>query len=273
VRVAITGASGYIGSHLAASLASQGHDVIELSRRLQGGVGQSWELGDDVSLAGVDVVVHCAFDFRNYAVNLIGAGRLYEAARRDGVATIIHLSSLAAFEGCRSLYGKTKLKVENLTTESGGISLRAGTVWGGKQGGPIGAIEARLHKSVVVPQLTGCSPFRLVHVDDLIALISRLIERRSDFRATYFSVASSDVVEFKELLALMAHRAGLRRVFVPIPSLLVQAGLQMVESLGVQLSLRSDAIRNLRHGNPAPDLALPEALRVPLRSIRGVPYP
>jgi len=65
LRVAITGASGLIGSHLAVYLTTAGHDVVKLVRREAAGPGEvSWDPAagrlDADDLEGVDAVVNLA---------------------------------------------------------------------------------------------------------------------------------------------------------------------------------------------------------------------
>jgi uncharacterized protein len=63
LRVAVTGASGLIGSALAPCLTDDGHDVLRLVRRKAGGPGErEWDGSslDPAALEGVDAVVHLA---------------------------------------------------------------------------------------------------------------------------------------------------------------------------------------------------------------------
>lgn len=64
LRVAITGASGMIGSLLAADLARAGHQVVPIVRRTPGTGEIRWDPAgaglDPASLSGVDAVVHLA---------------------------------------------------------------------------------------------------------------------------------------------------------------------------------------------------------------------
>src|SRR5882757_8286924 len=65
MRIAITGASGLIGSALTRSLSAEGHEVVRLVRRAPSGPGEvRWdpEAGtvDTAGLAGTEAIVHLA---------------------------------------------------------------------------------------------------------------------------------------------------------------------------------------------------------------------
>ena len=93
MKVAVTGASGFIGTALVASLRGDGHEVVRLVRREPSGADEArWDPSagtiDDAALEGVDAVV-------NLAGPGIGDKRLtpsYKAevrdSRIDGTATI-----------------------------------------------------------------------------------------------------------------------------------------------------------------------------------------
>ena len=114
MRVLITGANGFLGSHVAEELARQGHELRLLLRRssqLTNLEDVSYErvegdVRDEESLQaatqGVEAVVHlagltAALRERDYvAVNAAGAATLAKAAREAGVKRFVYLSSLAA---------------------------------------------------------------------------------------------------------------------------------------------------------------------------------
>ncbi|VTR94891.1 hopanoid-associated sugar epimerase : Hopanoid-associated sugar epimerase OS=Moorea producens 3L GN=LYNGBM3L_07760 PE=4 SV=1: Epimerase [Gemmata massiliana] len=118
--VALTGATGFVGWHLASTLRAAGADVVALHRegsdtaRLQGiGVRTAVASLNDVrALAagcrGVDVLIHAAaaVDFGGdrqaiQRVNVDGTRAVMEAARASGVRRVVHLSSVAAVGATR----------------------------------------------------------------------------------------------------------------------------------------------------------------------------
>ena len=117
MRIAITGATGNLGSALLRRLADE-HTLVGLARRLPepgfGGAGTTWvsvDLAEDESLpvlreafAGADAVVHLAWGFQpshdqRYLTELGvgGTRRVLEAVTSAGVPHLVHLSSMGAY--------------------------------------------------------------------------------------------------------------------------------------------------------------------------------
>ena len=115
--VALTGASGFIGSYTAKALHAAGHAVRALvrptSRRdpIEPFVAE-WRTGDAADpqalaglVAGADAVIHNAADWdalersplANYERNVLGSLRLLEAARQAGVEQFLFVSSVAVY--------------------------------------------------------------------------------------------------------------------------------------------------------------------------------
>ncbi|MGY1771512.1 NAD-dependent epimerase/dehydratase family protein [Blastococcus sp. SYSU D00813] len=121
LRVAVTGASGNVGTALLRRLTDPAHGIAEvrgLARRRPPETapytGVDWHLvdlgeqssEDDVqrALDGVDAVVHLAWALqpgrhpeRLHAVNVDGTYRVARAAARTGVTHFVHMSSLGAY--------------------------------------------------------------------------------------------------------------------------------------------------------------------------------
>ena len=111
----VTGASGFLGSHVARLLAERGGGVRVLVRpssdlRALGDSASERVSGDlrdpaslDRALAGIETVFHVAADYRLWAANpaeiyesnVTGTRNLLEAARRAGVKRFVYTSSVA----------------------------------------------------------------------------------------------------------------------------------------------------------------------------------
>lgn len=115
MRVFVTGATGFVGHHVAKALASEGADLRLLARKtsnlanLEGIAGDTHvgDLADPESLrpalSDCDAVVHVAADYRlwipdpagMYKANVDGTRELLRLAREAGVPRVVYTSSVA----------------------------------------------------------------------------------------------------------------------------------------------------------------------------------
>jgi nucleoside-diphosphate-sugar epimerase len=112
MKVLITGATGFIGSHIVKSLVSKGHKVRTLVRKSSDtsdikGPGVDLAYGDitdpeslTVAVKGMDAVIHLAAmvsDFGPYkdfiALNIDGVKNILNAAKDEGVSRFVHFST------------------------------------------------------------------------------------------------------------------------------------------------------------------------------------
>lgn len=172
-RVLVTGATGFIGSHLAERLLRTGSSVRVAARRPEraavlseaGAEVRTVDLTEPKTLAGccddVEVVFHCGAWLGTpysrdaaYATNVVGTRSLAEEALRAGVARFVHVSSIAVYGPVRSgviteesplwggveLYGDSKIGAEDALREVASRGLpaviaRPGMVYGPRSRG------------------------------------------------------------------------------------------------------------------------------------------
>ena len=133
MKLAITGGTGFVGSHLVDCALAAGHEVKALTRRDQPERERlEWIAGslDDREalerlVDDVDAVIHVAgvisaADKAGFEKgNVAGTLAMLAAATAGGVRRFVHFSSLAAREPKLSLYGASKAKAEELVFGSG----------------------------------------------------------------------------------------------------------------------------------------------------------
>jgi dihydroflavonol-4-reductase len=125
----VTGATGFLGSHVARALAEQGAELRLLVRptsdlRNLDGLKADRVAGDlrdpaslEKALSGCEVVFHVAADYRlwvrdsteMYRSNVEGTRSLLEAARKQGVRRVVYTSSVATM-GFISNHGAAELR-------------------------------------------------------------------------------------------------------------------------------------------------------------------
>jgi len=189
LKLAVTGATGFVGSHLLELALAAGHQLQALTRRQQmERPGLTWVRGslDDAQqldrlVEGADSVIHVAGvinapDAAGFeAGNVAGTAAVLEAARKAGVSRFVHVSSLAAREPELSIYGATKAESEALVAASPIASaiVRPPAVYGPGDRETLELFRMARRGFVLLPPRGRLS---LIHVQDLGRLLLALAD-------------------------------------------------------------------------------------------------
>jgi nucleoside-diphosphate-sugar epimerase len=279
---ALTGAHGFVGSRLKRHLEREGWRVIAWTRQPQPGSGAvAFRLGQEVDpgvFKGVHALVHCAYDFgpRRWeeitAINVTGSQKLLAAARKAGVGSVVFISSLSAFTGCRSLYGKAKLEVESCAESMGAHVVRPGLVYSDNPGGMFGRLVAQVRGSGFIPIMWGGRQLQyLLHDEDLGRLVQGCGEGRFPRQAEPITIAHQRGWELKDILSQIAQALGKRVSFVPVPWQFVWLALKSLEVAGVRTNFRSDSLISMVYQNARPAFASPRTLGFECRAFKLTP--
>jgi nucleoside-diphosphate-sugar epimerase len=256
LRIGVTGASGFVGRHLVTHLTERGHAV----RAFQGAadappppeveVREFWmpDRIEPADFAGLDAVVHCALvEFGPAtrdadAVNLEGARRVIAAARTHR-ARLVFLSTLSAHEGAVSHYGRNKLELERLFDPACDAVLRLGLVLG--RGGLFGGMADMIRQASVIPLPDGGrQPIQTLWMGDLLEATTNVVERGLAGR---YDVAAPEAHTMRDLYVSVIRGLGVRRTLLSVPLPLVEAGVTVLEALGIPFSIRRENVLGLKH--------------------------
>lgn len=152
MNIAITGGTGFVGSHLAKSLTDKGHNVVLIARGFDKrneavlhiertqyktiGTSDEEKLVD--AFKGCDVVAHCAGINRELSpgdydhIHIQGTQNVVNAAKKAGVKKIVMVSFYRARPNCGSLYHESKYAAEEIVRNFGldYTILKAGMIYG-----------------------------------------------------------------------------------------------------------------------------------------------
>ncbi len=274
--IALTGATGFIGSTLAQRLAAAGWQIRALvrpssSRARLTGISPQWIEGDLEDRAclhrlveGVAAVVHCAGAIRAagdaafHRVNADGvAGLADAAAQQQPSPRFLLISSLAAREPALSPYAASKLNGEvALATAARGMAwtaLRPPAVYG-----PGDQELLRLFRWIargIAPMLgREDARFSLLYVEDLAEAVLRWLDAGPQEGLVFElhdghpnGYAWSDVID---TVARLHDRRVLRiRVPRPVLDLLARLNLTLSNLVGQAPMFTPGKVRELRHPN------------------------
>jgi len=248
MKLFLTGASGFVGHHLAAAFRSARWDVTALVRG-RSSVAALKELGVTLhegemlsgetyakAVSGADLVVHCAGliravtvdDYRR--VNVDGAGEVAATASRVGVPRFILISSIAARGPLGrgepapvSHYGASKREGEKRVFENaGGMSVcvvRPPVIYGPRDTGMLSAFKAA--RMGLFPMFgRGDHRVAIVHVDDLVRSVYLLAARPGDFPTGPFYPEDGTNPSWADLALAFGTALGTRIRRIPLPRFL-----------------------------------------------------
>ena len=240
-RVAVTGASGFIGRHVMDALSARGDEAVAIARPFdRAALAERFKgLGAVVHLAGVVSAVR-EQDF--YAAN-VDATRTVAEAARDAGARLVHISSLAAAGPAPpaaprsendstspvNAYGKSKLEGERVIAATAGLRwtiLRPGVVYG--PGDRALRPLFRYAQRGILP-LVGSdgAGYTFIYVDDAVRAILAAVDRGSDGDVIFLGHARP--VSSRGLLEAIRAAAGSRARIIPVPRAVTRLAAQFGE--------------------------------------------
>ncbi len=273
--IAVTGATGFVGRHVAALLTRRGHRVRALARHPEAArraCGPATELvvGDLTQPAALatlvrdaDAVVHLvgiiveggAATFR--AVHVMGTERLLAATREGGVRRFVHMSAIGARDTPDATpYHRTKGQAEELVRASGvSAAIFRPSIVSGPGNVPIRML-ARLHRWSPVVPVFGDARFAMqpVWIEDVALAFARAAEDATVMGA--FELGGPAVLSYEQFVRAIGRAAGHPRPLVHLPLALARAVARVGDLLGRRAPLTSDQLQMLVEGSATPANAL-----------------
>jgi uncharacterized protein YbjT (DUF2867 family) len=239
-RIAVIGASGFIGRSVVKRLAERGAVIAAIGRDVErsrllapmGDVGQiaavRASLHDEARLRAalehVDAVVNLAGILaergaRTFeAVHHQGPALLGRLAKAAGVKHVVHVSALAADPASPSAYARSKAAGETAlrTAFPEAVILRPSVVFG-PEDNFFNRFAALAQVIPVLPLIGGgVTRFQPVYVGDVAAAVVAALEDPAASGRT-FELGGPRIYTFKELMRLVLAETHRRALLVPLP--------------------------------------------------------
>ena len=249
MNIFLTGVGGFLGSYLAAHWAASGNEVYGASRSAAVVPGLRrivpFLLGaaiDPEDLAGMDIVVHLAYDRKaGIAVNVEGTKLVYAAARAAGVPRQVFVSSYSARPESIAEYGRLKRELETYFLDRGESIVRPGLVIG--NGGLFLRNMRKILTTPVMPLLdAGRDLIPVVAVEDLTAAMTILLARPMGA----YNLFNPELVTMRRFIETINHAGEHRVVYINIPLSWATGLLSLSEKLRIKLPVDADNLRALK---------------------------
>lgn len=253
MRILLTGATGLIGSAVAARLAADGNEVVGVARDLDPAARRvpaaRWvrlDLRDAAEpkdwlphLDGVDAVVNCAGALQSSPRDSTGKVHhdtpeaLWRACELAGVRRVVQLSAIGVDRGTVSDFSRSKRAGDDALEASGldWAILRPSVVVGrGAYGGS--ALVRALASLPILPRIPDSGPMDIVQLDDVVETVVRMLAPGAPSRVA-FDLAGPDRLDFTEVVGAYRRWLGWppARQVRP-PSLMLAIGWRIGDLLG-----------------------------------------
>jgi uncharacterized protein YbjT (DUF2867 family) len=280
MNVLLTGATGFIGSHLLVALRAAGHEVIAAGRSAVPGtktihVDFSHDIDASVwapRLKNVDAVInavgilresiHQTFENTHSRTPIA----LFEACVQSGVKRVIQISALGADTGTTG-YFRSKHAAD---THLRSLDLDWTIVQPSLVYGPGGTSAQLFTMLASLPVIglpgDGKQAVQPIHIADLCTAIVRALTMPETFRRTV-PLVGSEPLAYRDFLVRLRMGMGLGKPrFMPIPRALMQFGASIVQHMPGSL-LDRETLMMLEAGNTADPAPTTKLLGHPPRSV------
>ena len=268
VKIAVVGATGFVGSHLIPYLVASGHRVIAISRsgrRLPDWTDEVEARAADITaddldepLAGADGVVHLAAIPRETGgrrfddVNVRGTRRVVQAAERIGVSRFVHLSVLGVADDPKLAYLYSKWRGEQAvrSSELDWIVLRPSLMFGTGDG-LFNLVKTTLRwwsPGVVAIPGSGDTRFQPLSADDLAIAVEKSLTD-ADRSRTVYELGGPAYLSYRDIVDEVMRVTGMRRLRVGVPIPLISALTAVTDRVLPIFPVSHDQIASLQRPN------------------------
>lgn len=278
--ILVTGANGFVGSHMLPALIGGGHRVLALVRDDAGAAEVLGRLspaevarveirrGDvtkpdtlPAALAGADGVLHLVAVARDWdggatlrLINTEGTRNMLKAATDSGLRRFVHVGALAVVDDPDLHYASSKAKAMALVRESSlDWTILAPSLLYGPRDGFFNILADLVRMSPGIVPITGKGEarFQPLAVEDLGRAAAAAFADPS-MVGRELPLGGPRYWTYKEIVREVLNGMGAKRALVPMPVFVIRLVATVSEKLHIPFPVATDQLRQLKHDNIGP---------------------
>ncbi len=295
--ILVTGATGFVGSHMVPALLDAGHGVRALVRDDQGAAEVTGRLnpaqresletchGDvtrpdtlPAAVDGVDAVLHLVAVPRDWdggatlrLVNTEGTRNMLRAASDAGVRRFVHLGAMGVLDDPDLHYASSKARAMAAVRDSGldWTILSPSLLFGPRDGFfNILAGLVRMAPGIVPITGKGAARFQPLAIADLGRVVVHVVGDGATIGKEY-PLGGPRIWTYREIMEEVLRGMGKKRLLVPMPVAVIRAVATVSEKVRLPFPVATDQLRQLRLDNVGPLDGIPAAFGFEPRSMEG----
>jgi uncharacterized protein YbjT (DUF2867 family) len=257
--ILVTGATGFVGTHLVTRLLQRGEQVRVLARSIARTPGVEAVSGDIADLSSVTAaaqgciaVIHLVGIIRERPgatfqnVHVDGTRAVIGACQRAGVRRLVHMSALGSRPNATSRYHQTKWAAEELVRASGlPATIFRPSVMFGTGNSFLKEVRGLLHRGPFIPVIgNGRSRLQPAWVEDVVSCFVGALDRPETFGQAY-DLGGPEQFTFDELVDILAAVEGVRKPKVHLPVSLMRPIVRLGSHITASFPVTPDQLTML----------------------------
>jgi uncharacterized protein YbjT (DUF2867 family) len=248
--ILITGATGFVASHLIPQLSKTGQPLRCLVTNEAEGVrikapGSELVIGDvtdpdslRAAAEGVDTIIHLVAVIREpknstfEKVNVEGTQNIVEAAKAAGVKRFIHMGALGATPDPKYKYLHSKwLGMEAVKNSGLDFSILQPSVMFGEGAGFVASLVRSIHLAPFIVPIAGNGKSKLqpIWVGDVITCVMKFLAGEKSGRS--IEIGGPEIMTYEAMIDEILKALGEKRLKPHVPRWLMKPGVAMMDVL------------------------------------------
>ena len=267
MNVFLSGATGFVGSHLVQGLVAAGHSVRALVHSLgkaktrapgieyiPGNILEPASLRD--IMPGCDAVIHLVGiidEFKGTTFERIhheGTRKVVAAARANSIRRFVHMSALGTRPNAVAAYHKTKWTGEEAVRGSGipWVILRPSIIYGPGDGFTTRMLELMRKAPLRLIVGSGRYPVQPVYIGDVVDCFVQSLSSDAAL-GREVALGGPRAMPIEEMLDALAAAAGIRKRKIHLPYWLMYANATLLEIFLPRPPVTCDQLTMMREGS------------------------